>query len=260
MSGKLDFSFVKGFWVLSLFSVFQFQTVFAVENNTRVTLTPKSAAEVSAGDLKYEFQLQDLKGSSVSPKNLKIAHEKKLHLIVYDPSLKEFQHVHPEFDGKLWSAKLKFSTNGNYWIWAQGTLTDKTEFNASARLNVKEGKTAWPAPPKLEDLRNGSDGSSVATLDSMKIEAGKEVMLNITLSRNDKTKTQLAPYLGAFAHIVAVPESGDDLIHVHPMPGSSPDQGMIHSSFPKAGGYRLWIQYKDGGRLITVPLSVHVNP
>ena len=87
--------------------------------------------------------------------------------------------------------------------------------------------------------------------------AGKMAMLDLTMSRTDGSTTQLTPYLGAFAHIIATPKDGDSLIHVHPI-GTGPAQGMIHATFPAAGEYRLWVQFIDGGILKTIPLSVEV--
>ena len=73
----------------------------------------------------------------------------------------------------------------------------------------------------------------------------------------DGTTPQIEPYLGAFAHIIATPSDGDALIHVHPI-GTGPSQGMLHTTFPAAGEYRLWIQFIDDGNLKTIPLSVKV--
>ena len=84
-------------------------------------------------------------------------------------------------------------------------------------------------------------------------------MLGLTFSHQDGTAPQLAPYLGAIAHIVATPSDGDSLIHVHPVAGSSPTTALLHVTFPSPGFYRLWIQFIDGGQLRTVPLAVEVK-
>ncbi|MDZ4084216.1 MAG: hypothetical protein U1E10_14835, partial [Bdellovibrionales bacterium] len=115
-----------------------------------------------------------------------------------------------------------------------------------------------PTPPVLGDRRSGTIGVSSVEIGKTKITAGKMVMLDLKMSRTDGTAPQLTPYLGAFAHIIATTSDGDELIHVHPM-GTTATAGMIHATFPAAGDYRIWIQYIDSGRLITVPLSVTAN-
>ncbi len=226
---------------------------------SRVEIEPVATSTV-AGTTQYAFQLVDTsKSSLIGDVELNISHEMKLHLIVYDPSLGEFQHVHPEFDGTNWMVTLQFAVNGNYWVWAQGELAvDGEKFSSSTRLDVTNGAAQLPAPPVLGDRRLGSLGVSAVDIGKTKITAGKMVMLDLKMSRTDGTSPQLAPYLGAFAHIIATTSDGDELIHVHPM-GTTATAGMIHATFPAAGDYRLWVQYIDGGNLITIPLSVKVN-
>ena len=253
------FHFLK-YSALAIGLTFSALTSYAHEVESRVALEPESLEAVQAGHVKYSFQMVDTKSNKVLGENdLLIDNEKILHMIVYDPSLKEFQHVHPTFDGKLWSVDLSFSVNGNYWVWAQGKLAeDEEEFSASNRITVQGGQSAWPTPPTLTDVRVGSDGSSVAEIGKNKLQANQMVMLMVNFKRNDGTQPDITPYLGAFAHVVIVPEDGDSIIHAHPMAGGSPSQGMLHITFPTAGFYRLWIQFMDAGELKVVPLSVKV--
>lgn len=216
---------------------------------------------IAAGKSKYTFQLvDDQMNKLVGDADLILSHEKKLHLILFDPALSEFKHVHPEFNNNAWSADLDLTVNGNYFVYAQGELAaDKTEFTAGDRLLVSNGTKENAAPQSLGDVRKGTSGNSVVQLDNSKLVAGKMVMLMVNMSHKDGSVPKLSPYLGAFAHIVATPLNGTSLIHVHPMAGSSPLEGMIHATFPVAGDYRIWVQYIDGGELKVVPLSVTVN-
>jgi hypothetical protein len=214
-----------------------------------------------AGRSTYQFQLVDTKSEAlITEKELAISHEKKLHLIVYDPALKEFQHVHPEFVGDRWSVTLDFAVNGEYRVWAQGMLAEGSiDFNASAKLTVTGGRPAWSTPPVLGDVRIGTDGNSRATISAGALKPGQMAMLTLTFTRTDGTKPDIKPYLGAFAHVILVPEDADSLLHVHPMNGANPNEGMIHTTFPEKGDYRLWVQFLDGENLRTIPLSVSVE-
>lgn len=230
-------------------------------SESRVEIELKNPAAQPAGSLALEFQIFDTSISKVvTDVDLNISHEKLLHLVVYDPSLREFQHVHPVFDGRMWKADLNFSVNGNYFIWAQGELkVDGYEFSSSTRLEIVGGNPALPSPPRLRDVRTGDDKGSVATLGRSSLKAGQMAMLDLTFSRRNGSKPQISPYLGAFAHVIAVPADGDSIIHVHPMAGSSPEQGMLHVTFPNKGAYRLWVQFVDASQIRTVPLSVKVK-
>lgn len=226
----------------------------------RVMIHAEKSGTLNAGALEYSFQIFDHSaGRELTATDLNITHEKILHMLVYDSSLNEFQHVHPEYVGGKWTVPLEFQVNGKYWIWMQGEIkTGSEEFTTSTSVQIQGGRAEWPAPALQEQL-SGSAGISVASLSGGKLVAGRMAMLDVIFSRGDGSEAQIEPYLGAFAHIVAVPESGDQLLHVHPMAGRNSNQGMLHATFPKAGMYRLWIQFIDAGELKVVPLSVRVH-
>lgn len=225
----------------------------------RIELRPTSDM-AQAGTVDYSFDLIDTNtGKLISDAELAIDMEKNLHMIVYDPSLKEFQHVHPAFDGKTWKVQMNFTVNGNYWVWAQGKLKKgSVEFSSPSRLMVMGGGAEWPTTPVLGDVRKGSADITHVELGADALVAGSMAMLDVKFSRNNGTAPELTPYLGAFAHVVVVPSTGDALQHVHVMDVSS-DEGMLHTTFPAAGEYRLWIQFVDGGKLKVIPLSVVVT-
>lgn len=225
---------------------------------SRVELEIEETGAVKAGEVVLTLQLVDLKKKEVlGEEKLAVVHEKKLHVFIFDPALQEYRHEHPEYNGSAWVLKTQLSVNGNYWVWAQGEiLADQEEFSTSARLSVEGGSPANTLPPVLKDVRSGNDGNSVVSVSNSQLVAGKMAMLDLSFSRRDGTAPEVTPYLGALAHVVGVLEDGDTLIHVHPM--SHGGQMMIHAVFAEAGKYRLWVQFKDGGKLRTVPLSVVV--
>ncbi len=233
-------------------------------NEGPVAIEISSSNPVIAGKSTLTFQMVNTDTKQlVTDKDLNISHQKILHMVIYDPSLREFQHIHPQFTGSAdatWTVDATFTVNGYYWVWAQGELaTGSVEFSAPARLSVISGKPAWPAPPNLSDIRKGDDSGSVITLSNTTLTAGKQAMLNMIFSRKNGSQPQLSPYLGDIAHVIAASSDGDSLEHVHPMAGSTPTTAMLHVTFPEAGYYKLWVQFIDGGVLKTVPLSVQVN-
>ncbi len=230
----------------------------AAVNSADVKILP-SAKSVKAGDVIYTFSILDSKQKPVKADDLVIEHEKKLHMLVYDPSLNEFQHVHPTFESGQWKVPLVFSINGNYWIWFQGKTKDGADFSVPERVMVSGGKPAHSAPPKLIESRQYSQGPLQVSLGQNEVKAGEETMITMTISRKDKVPLKLSPYLGAFAHVVATPASGDSLIHVHPMNGQKSNEGMIHTKFPSAGSYKLWIQFEESGKVVTAPVVIAVK-
>lgn len=226
----------------------------------KVVIEPEKIEVVPTNNYQYKFQLFDtVKNVLLTDSSLDITHEKKLHFLAYDPALQEFQHVHPVFDGTYWVVDLNFQASGNHWLWAQGQITGGEEFSTPKRLNVRVHQPARPAPPRLSDIREGVDSISKVSLSRQSLRAGQMAMVDMTFSRTDGTSPQITPYLGALAHVVAVSDDADSLVHVHPMNGGSPNKGMLHVTFPFKGHYRLWIQFIDGGNLKLVPLAVKVQ-
>lgn len=215
---------------------------------------------VSASDkISYSFQLIDDKTTkSISDNDLIETHTKILHLVVYDASLNEFNHVHPEFNGTSWDVELNLPVSGSYKVWAQGKILNGKEFSVSRSLTVENGEAEIPIA-SLGDVRVGTDGTTQVELANTKLKAGKMAMIDFTVTRTDGTAPSLSPYLGAFAHVIATQLNGNDLIHVHPMEGNDANMGMLHATFPLAGEYRLWIQFMDNNVLKTIPLSVVVK-
>lgn len=225
----------------------------------RITIEPVIQGPYNAGAIQYRFDIFDENSNrTVGENDLVESHTKKLHLVVYDASLIQFTHVHPTFDGNQWSADLNLPVNGTYFIWAQGQLQDGTEFSTYVKAQIQNGASEIQRLP-LGDHRTNSDHGTVLTLDSTKVKAGKMVMINFEISREDGSAPELTPYLGAFAHVIAVPPDGDELIHVHPMAGNQPNTGMLHATFPREGDYRIWVQFNDKGELKTIPLSITVT-
>lgn len=232
----------------------------ASKEHSHIAIGLESPARVSAGSYEIRFELIDrANGTKLTPVNLSLTHENKLHLLAYDPGLKEFRHVHPEFDGKFWTTDLDLFVDGDYFIWVQGEISIRSEeFSVLTRIHVYGGAPEWPAPT-LSDIRIGENLGSVSTLSNTVLREGKMAMLKLTFTKADGSDGDIAPYLGAFAHVIAVSEDGGSLIHVHPMDGKKPNEGMLHVTFPNKGFYRLWVQFIDGGILKTVSLSVEVG-
>ena len=246
----------KNFTLSFILSLFLGSIAFASD---RVQIEPTNKDSFQAGTINYTFKLLDQKlNTEISDQDLIETHTKKIHLLAYDQALKEFNHVHPTFDGTKWIVELSLPTDGNYFIWAQGELVDGTEFSILTRAKIINGKTENPILP-LSDIRTGLDGKTILELSKTKIKPGKMTMLTFKVTRSDGATPIMTPYLGALAHIIATPASGDNLLHVHPMEDGEPNSGMIHATFPKEGSYRLWIEFIEHDELKTIPISVIVT-
>lgn len=212
----------------------------------------------SSTTLSFRLLDQDSGAAPVLQDQLTVVHEQSLHVYVFDEALQEFRHEHPSFDGSQWVLPISLSTNGNYRIYAQGRLTSgQLDFTAGSSFVVTGGSAANPTPPSLSSSLTATDGTSRITLGSGPYSAGGSSKIPVSFSRTDSSSVSLGLYLGEYIHAVFVPESGTPLTHVHGML----EGGAFHLrvSFPSAGMYRGWIQFKDGGVLKTTAVAVQVQ-
>ena len=231
---------------------------------TQVVIESDVEGVVQAGSIELSFRMVDTEREQIiKTDDLEVTHEKKLHMFIFDEALLEFQHVHPEFnvERNRWVVTVALPKNGNYGVWAQGTLrlegSEKIAFTTSMRLETTGGEPANPLPPQLNEKRVGNDGESIVTLGNNPFRAGKMSMLTLAMTRGDGTEPQITPFLGAKAHVIGVLSDGDALVHEPSMEHGN--KLMVHMVFPEAGNYRLWVQYIDGGVLRTIPLAVRVR-
>jgi hypothetical protein len=223
--------------------------------------------------------------------DLRVVHERPLHLLVISDDLAAFYHLHPEpaTDGSF-RVQHTFQHGGHYHVYADFTPRDAAQVIAQFALTVHG--SARPTIALVEDTAGTkiADGVHVTMTTEQPLRAGEESMLTFTVT--DATThtpvTDLEPYLGALAHFVIVSDDGRDFLHAHPMehtemagahghsshhaalpmhaasmahdtssmPIPSASAVNAHTTFPRAGVYKIWVQLQRGGRVITVPWVV----
>ncbi len=170
-----------------------------------------------------------------------LEHTKRMHLIIVRRDLTGFQHLHPKMaaDG-TWSVPVTLQDAGAYRVFADFSV-DETPHTLAGDLAVDGPvrSVALPAPAQRADV----DGLTVSAsgLDFTVTRAGKPVALS--------------DYLGAKGHLVALREGDLAFLHVHP----DADRLRFEASFPTAGRYRLFLQFKTtDGRIHTVAFTREV--
>lgn len=251
-------------------------------------------AEVKAGEpVTLSFTVKDAKGAAV--RDLQIVHEKPMHLLVVSNDLAEFNHLHPEpqADGSL-KVTHTFPNGGAYKLYADFTppnasqIVDRLDVNVAGDARVRVALVA-------DQTTKTIDGLCVTMRPDKPLRAGDELLLNFAAAdaKTGKPATDLQPYLGSLAHFVIISEDTTDFLHAHPMTkeemseaggahggmdqeakphahdaaemrdeakqGTSPSEVAAHTTFPRAGLYKIWAQFQRGGRVITVPYVVRVT-
>lgn len=245
---------------LALASLLLSTVAVADEGHGTVSLKIESGKTINAGNSEVAFKLFDSKrNKNVSDADLEVVHEKKIHMLVFDKSLTQFFHVHPEFKANSWKVNTDIPTNGTYHIYIEGKQKTSGEFTAHDLIQVKHGSPELPVPGNVTPQKTATQGESIITLSGDTFSTTQDSHIKLTFSRTDGQRAKITNYLGAKAHVVITPLNGSELLHVHPMEEGSDIALGLHTRFKKAGDYRMWIEFIDHGVKRTVPLWIRAT-
>lgn len=197
-------------------------------------LVQDSAAYVAGRAAPYVFRILGPDGATV--RDFDVEHERRLHLIAVgrEPD-GPFLHLHPtqRADG-AWSVPLELPWAGSYRVFADFT-TDGERRTLGIDLLATGGPIAY------------------AWWDSIYVVKLREQGDRLTFDvRGDTGPVQTQRYLGAAGHLVVLREGDLAYIHAH----AEKDELAFDVPFPSKGRYRLYLQFKVGGAVVTEKLEV----
>lgn len=246
----------------------QFIPVVAVRSPVTLTLT--TAAKPMAGHaVDATVVLRTAEGKIIAPVDLLVSHTRKLHLMAIDPSLTDYQHVHPDSgpNGE-WNFSFTPRHAGLYRIFADFTPA-ATSRGLYASVDVTVGGHAPVVSPPPPGLWQASvDGYSFRLTPAKRPIVARAVTdLKLTITREDGRPVGLEPIMDAFAHLVAFNDQRTGFAHLHPKETdlSKPPDAMqpaltFRIQIPEAGRYVIWAQIIAGGRERFAPFWFDVEP
>lgn len=253
--------------------------VFTVDLKTEPT-------ELKAGEkTDLSFVVKNSGGEIV--RDLQIVHEKPMHLLIVSEDLNEFYHEHPEPQGDgSYKVSFAFPNGGNYKLYADLTPPEAVQVVQDFTVNVAGNKVSAKELNPDAKFEKTIENLRVVMKPNGDFVSEEEMTLDFAVfdASTGQPVTDLENYLGEKAHFVVISRDLQEFVHAHPMstdtakPGAhahaaaaaahSHDEKIsssaastvsAHLTFPKAATYRLWAQFKRGGRVITVPFTFDVK-
>lgn len=202
-------------------------------HDLKLELNPSALRAGQTGEI--GFKILGAGGEPVT--TFEVEHTKQIHLIVVNKSLTAFHHVHPKVSGHgTWRVPLRPRAPGEYRVIAD-VRHEGRKLALTGDLTV-EG-----------DPRASVDGPREAEFVPQKLEAG----VATTLEFRAPGRTQ--QYLGAAGHLVILSEGDLEYLHVHP----NENELAFEASFPRAGKYVMFLEYKRGGEVRLARFEVSVG-
>ena len=218
-------------------------------------------------------------------------HGKLMHLfLVRDGSLDAFAHLHPvarSAEALDFDVDVPPLPAGRYRVYGDivhesgyaQTLVSSADVSESGNATPSDPDDSWfigsaqaQSSPAVFAL---PDGSQLLWLHGTEpISASEEHVLAFEVRDATGAVTTVEPYMGMAAHVAIADAEGSVFVHLHPAgsismaalqkfagePASAGHASHLTSlegrlaipfAFPKAGKYRLWVQIKRGGRVMT---------
>jgi len=248
----------------------QFLPVVAVRSPVTLTVAPDAPARAGA-DVAATLTLTTFSGKPIAPEDLLVVQTRRVHLLITDPSLEDYQHVHPGPGPRpgQWRFRFRPRFGGAYRLFADFTpVATNRGIYAEAEMAVEGPASpvaAGSQAPAWEATRDGYAFS--LTPGSLPIRAGVPASLRLSVRRAGGGAVPLSPVMGAYAHLVAFDTGRSGFAHIHPDAGDAlrpPDpvrpQFTFRLAIPSPGRYVLWSEVSLGGRETFVPFWFDVSP
>lgn len=249
----------------------QFIPVVAVQSP--VVMKVSAAHPPLAGEtVNAVVALHTASGKPIVPDDLLVTHTRRLHLLIIDPTLTDYQHVHPEPGARPgeWSFAFTPRASGAYRVFADFTPAATSRgLYASADLAV-----GGPPATTTSTMRTGGNGTLTVERQGVRfalapgalpLRAGQPLDLKFTMTRADGAAVALEPVMGAYAHLVAFDQARSGFAHLHPTeidllkkPDALRPELNFKLTIPSAGHYVIWAQVNLGGTEVFVPFGFEV--
>lgn len=202
-----------------------------------------------------------------------------VHLIIVRRDLVTIIHRHPPVaaDGRI-AETVTFPAPGPYRVVIDAypqTTGPQPNFQLFSTITVAGAYTPRALPPFRAS--ETVDGYRVTLHGAPHLKAIVPALLDFTVTAPDGRPASFTPWFGALAHAIFFRRGSLDYFHTHvcapgatgctsvigaaKVTGTSATPGRLQVGVlvPVAGTWRLFLQCRAGGHVITVPFTLHVS-
>ena len=211
-------------------------------------------------------------GAPLREEDLLVMHTERIHLLIVDPSLDDYHHIHPTPTETPGDYVFTFTPrrDGPYRAWADVVPAESVvqEYVVADMPSDAGGEKLTDRQTKLVEVVDGLRYELSFDEKAGPLRVGETFRGRITVTREDgKPFTQLEPIMGAYAHLVGFADDYRTVVHLHPS-GNEPkrpeDRGGPTMEFkfypPVAGFVRFYSQVSVGGESKFAKFGVTVAP
>lgn len=197
-------------------------------------------------------------GMSIAPHELAITHTEKMHVMLIDPSLEDYHHVHPQSDGLDGRYTFEFTPQqgGAYQVFAEIVpLRTRRQVIASGLIETDGVAKKMAFERKTKDVVAGIQFILNGVPESLRTNIDYRLELDVLAA--DGNTAALEEIMGAKGHMVAFDAEKKGFAHMHPVDSifefearsDNANSGLAFLfNVPNPGWYRLFAQVRIEGR------------
>jgi hypothetical protein len=251
-------------------------TIGAARQYSLAQVSPQRFAPGRAEDL--SFEIEQPSGEPLTRFRTGPGPHTGVHIIIVRSDLGTIIHKHPPIgsDGRI-NETVTLPTPGRYRLVVDTYPAQSgpfRNFQLFRWLRVSGKPVSQPLPPFRPTVT--TDGYRFTLQHLPKLQAIRPAFLNLTITRPDGRPAVLTPWFGALAHAIFFRAGSLDYFHTHVCsPGMSgctsvlgptrvtgtvtrPGHLRVGVLLPVGGTWRLFLQCKVDGRVLTAPFTLSV--
>ena len=229
-----------------------------------VELIPLTEPEIGQ-PLTCSLTLFTTTGKPIRWEEIAVSHTERVHAMVVDPSLQDYQHVHPQPAGPEGHYLVEMTPRkaGPYKVYL-----DFIPLTTNRRTLLETGfaVAGTPGEPatgiRLEQSEEGMRYEFVSL--NERLVTGEELTFRLEVEPTDGSPTRFTPVMDSYAHVVAFDGARTGFAHLHPVnplvTGQNPENPDLRFpfKFDQPGYYRVWTQFIVNGQHTFVPFDLMI--
>jgi hypothetical protein len=205
-------------------------------------------------------------GKPIKWESIAVSHTERIHAMVVDSSLQDYQHLHPKPAGPAGHYMLEMVPQkaGTYSVYLDFIpLTTNRRTLLECAIEVP-GEADEPVYQYKTTYQTEKIAFEFVAL-SENLTTGEELSFRLDVNPLDVSPTRFTPVMDSYAHVVAFDAAGTGFAHLHPanplVQGQDPANPDLRFTFQfdEAGHYRIWTQFILNGEHLFIPFDIIIS-
>ena len=241
---------------------------YPVIADLRTVSAPRAGDEVQV-----DLHLETSGGMSIAAHELAVTHTEKMHIMLIDPSLEDYHHVHPKSGGLDGIYRFSFTPNkaGNYRVFTEIVpLRSRRQAIALSEFEVTGKPNDAKFKRSIQSLVKGVHFELLGVPEVLK--TGRDYSLDLNVRNEDGSSIILETVMGSKGHMVAFDAEAKGFAHMHPVDdvitsrtaglggvGREDSELTFLFNVPNPGWYRLFAQIQVKGEALFGHFDLYVK-